>query len=166
VVGVTGDHVPRAGHVDEPRVWDERPREMDSHSYPADFSMGLSGYPLSAPLQPTPLLPPGNLPATFESQEIEGFPLQYRTPAVELGTVRFGKRKPEMKKQGYIEIDREFCKGCEICIAFCPESAIALTAELNAAGYLPATLAEKGKCTGCAVCAIVCPEVAIEVYRA
>jgi len=70
-----------------------------------------------------------------------------------------------MKKQGRIEIDREFCKGCEICIAFCPEKAIVIAAELNAAGYLPASLAEDGKCTGCAVCAIVCPEVAIEVYR-
>jgi len=71
-----------------------------------------------------------------------------------------------MKKKGHIEIDREFCKGCEICIAFCPEEAIALAAELNAAGYLPVCLIENGTCTGCSVCAIVCPEAAIEVYRA
>ncbi len=70
-----------------------------------------------------------------------------------------------MKKKGYIEIDQEFCKGCEICIAFCPEEVIVLATELNAAGYLPASLVDNGRCTGCTVCAIVCPEVAIEVYR-
>jgi len=67
--------------------------------------------------------------------------------------------------KGRIEINGERCKGCELCIAFCPKHIITVSPRLNAAGYLPATCADNRECTGCAFCATVCPEVAIEVYR-
>jgi 2-oxoglutarate ferredoxin oxidoreductase subunit delta len=67
--------------------------------------------------------------------------------------------------KGYIEINQEVCKGCELCISFCPKKTIAASGKLNAAGYGPASFDSVGECTGCAVCALVCPEVAIEVYR-
>jgi 2-oxoglutarate ferredoxin oxidoreductase subunit delta len=66
--------------------------------------------------------------------------------------------------KGSITIDQELCKGCEICISFCPKKAIVITNKLNASGYSPAAYND-GECTGCAICATVCPEVAIEVYR-
>ncbi len=68
-------------------------------------------------------------------------------------------------KKGYIEIDQEFCKGCQICIAFCPKGEISPSDKLNASGYMPARFDNNGECTGCAICAVVCPDVAIEVYR-
>ena len=71
----------------------------------------------------------------------------------------------DVKMKGYIEIDRELCKGCEICISFCPKGVISQSDKLNSGGYLPASYNENGECTGCAICALVCPEVAIEVYR-
>jgi 2-oxoglutarate ferredoxin oxidoreductase subunit delta len=67
--------------------------------------------------------------------------------------------------KGKIVIDQELCKGCELCIAFCPNKLIGLSNRLNAAGYLPSSFKENGDCTGCASCATICPEVAIEVYR-
>jgi len=67
--------------------------------------------------------------------------------------------------KGRIEINRELCKGCEICIHFCPKKLITLSDTLNAAGYLPSEFSGSPECTGCASCAVVCPEVAIEVYR-
>ncbi len=67
--------------------------------------------------------------------------------------------------KGYIEIDQELCKGCQICIAFCPKRIISLSDKLNTAGYLPVLLNDSNECTGCTICALVCPEVAIEVYR-
>lgn len=67
--------------------------------------------------------------------------------------------------KGYIEIDEELCKGCNLCISFCPESMISTSDKLNASGYLPVSFSNSGACTGCASCAIVCPDVAIEVYR-
>jgi 2-oxoglutarate ferredoxin oxidoreductase subunit delta len=67
--------------------------------------------------------------------------------------------------KGRIEINRELCKGCEICVFFCPKKVITLSDELNAAGYQASAFNDSGECTGCANCAVVCPEVAIEVYR-
>ena len=70
-----------------------------------------------------------------------------------------------MSKKGRIEIDQELCKGCLICLHFCPKGVISRSDETNAGGYLPACSGDNGECTGCAICAVVCPEVAIEVYR-
>ncbi len=77
----------------------------------------------------------------------------------------------EKKAKGKIVIDKERCKGCQLCIDQCPNHRIALGKALNKKGYTPARFkedveeSEKG-CTACAQCATVCPEVAIEVYRA
>jgi 2-oxoglutarate ferredoxin oxidoreductase subunit delta len=70
-----------------------------------------------------------------------------------------------MSVKGYIEINQELCKGCQLCIAFCPKGVIALSDKLTASGYTPVSFSDGGECTGCAICAIVCPEAAIEVYR-
>ena len=67
--------------------------------------------------------------------------------------------------KGHIEIDREACKGCQLCIAFCPKALIALSVKANESGYVPASFNKHTDCSGCAVCALVCPEAAIEVYR-
>jgi 2-oxoglutarate ferredoxin oxidoreductase subunit delta len=67
--------------------------------------------------------------------------------------------------KGSIQIDRELCKGCQICIEFCKRKVITLYTKVNAAGYIPAMPGNMEECNGCGVCAIVCPEVAIEVYR-
>jgi len=66
--------------------------------------------------------------------------------------------------KGHVEIDQELCKGCQICVAFCPKAAISPSDKVNAGGYSPVAFSSSD-CTGCAICAVVCPEVAIEVYR-
>ena len=68
--------------------------------------------------------------------------------------------------KGKIIIDTGMCKGCRLCIEFCPKKNIALAAQPNAKGYYCALFDEKKDCSGCAVCALMCPEAAIEVYRA
>ena len=66
----------------------------------------------------------------------------------------------------YVIIDRERCKGCQICIEVCPENP-ALEEKINGHGYHPAQMKPENreKCTGCAFCAIMCPDAAIEVER-
>jgi 2-oxoglutarate ferredoxin oxidoreductase subunit delta len=77
----------------------------------------------------------------------------------------------EKKAKGKISIDKERCKGCQLCFDVCPNHRLAVDKSLNKKGYFPAQYkenieeGEKG-CSGCAQCATVCPEVAIEVYRA
>jgi len=63
-----------------------------------------------------------------------------------------------------IVIDIEKCKGCEVCIAACPNSVIAMSKKVNGKGY---HYSEKvnDECIGCANCAIVCPDGVITVYK-
>lgn len=69
--------------------------------------------------------------------------------------------------KAYIKIHQERCKGCMLCMEFCPKDVIFISGTLNPKGYFVAALKENAEleCTGCATCAIMCPEVAIEVYK-
>jgi 2-oxoglutarate ferredoxin oxidoreductase subunit delta len=66
--------------------------------------------------------------------------------------------------RGTIEVDIEICKGCELCIASCPQESIGLSETINDRGY-PFAVLVQDNCTGCINCALVCPEAAITVYR-
>jgi len=74
------------------------------------------------------------------------------------------------EKTGRITIDRELCKGCQLCISVCPKHLIVVSDRLNQKGYYPAEFTENEttedrQCTACAMCATICPDLAIEVYR-
>ncbi len=70
-----------------------------------------------------------------------------------------------MPVKGRVVVSELYCKGCNLCVAACPQDALHLSGErLTAKGYHPAELANDA-CTGCGICAIVCPEAAITVYR-
>ena len=64
-----------------------------------------------------------------------------------------------------IVIDPELCKGCELCITFCPLHIIkrGTTAHQNA--YLIPEQIDASRCTACCLCAMMCPDSAIEVYK-
>ncbi len=66
--------------------------------------------------------------------------------------------------KGYIQIDSEVCKGCELCIEACPRDSLALSKSINHSGFRYVELKEDN-CTGCTNCALVCPDAAIKVYR-
>ena len=71
-----------------------------------------------------------------------------------------------MAAKGRIEIETEYCKGCELCTSVCPQDVIRMADYFNAKGYRPAQLVDpQGECTGCAVCAVICPDAVITVYR-
>jgi NAD-dependent dihydropyrimidine dehydrogenase PreA subunit len=85
------------------------------------------------------------------------------SPAVPVGH----KAEPEIPPgdRGLVVIDQDLCKGCSLCVLFCPPKVISLAESLNPHGYHPATYAGAG-CTGCAICFYVCPEPGtISVYR-
>jgi 2-oxoglutarate ferredoxin oxidoreductase subunit delta len=64
-----------------------------------------------------------------------------------------------------IEIDKDRCKACRLCIGVCNRDLLDLAEELNAKGYHPIAIHDMDKCTACALCAIVCPEGSIAVYK-
>lgn len=67
---------------------------------------------------------------------------------------------------GAVEINRERCKGCDLCVVACPCQVLSLQQnEVNDKGYHFATDVAPEKCIGCAACATVCPDGCITVYR-
>lgn len=64
-----------------------------------------------------------------------------------------------------IEIDRERCKACELCMGACPLGLISLSEDLNSFGDHYAVQKDASKCTGCRLCAIMCPDMVITVYK-
>lgn len=64
-----------------------------------------------------------------------------------------------------VTFTEEYCKGCGLCVNFCPKKIIGFASHINRQGYNPATIVEMDKCTGCAICARVCPDVAISIVK-
>ena len=62
-------------------------------------------------------------------------------------------------------IDADLCKGCKLCVDFCPRDVLRLSDKINRLGYHPAVAAAVERCIGCQACVLVCPEGAIELYR-
>ncbi len=57
----------------------------------------------------------------------------------------------------FLEIDPELCKGCQLCLAVCPKSVIAVSDKLNSSSYHPAYYLG-ADCNGCGLCFYACPE--------
>ncbi len=65
-----------------------------------------------------------------------------------------------------ITVLNDRCKGCGLCVEFCPKNIIELSkTKINKKGYHPAELIDYKKCIGCTACATMCPDVAIIVER-
>jgi 2-oxoglutarate ferredoxin oxidoreductase subunit delta len=66
---------------------------------------------------------------------------------------------------GKIEIDVKKCKGCGLCIFYCPNKSIILSDKINKIGVKPVAFKKDAKCNACTFCALICPDCAIEVYK-
>ena len=62
-----------------------------------------------------------------------------------------------------VRINREFCKGCGLCVWVCNQDGLEVADELNELGVYPVQPVEDVKCTGCGKCALMCPEGGIEI---
>lgn len=70
-----------------------------------------------------------------------------------------------MAVKAKVTIHKDICKGCGLCVEFCPREVLALDEEINLLGYRPATLTDADKCNGCGFCYVVCPDLAVEVEK-
>ena len=58
-----------------------------------------------------------------------------------------------------LHINRKFCKGCGICVAFCPKQVL----ELDELGKVVDKNADA--CISCGQCELRCPDFAIQVVK-
>lgn len=68
--------------------------------------------------------------------------------------------KPKSPKRKYkIEIYKDWCKRCGICVEFCPKSVF----DQDESGY--PRIKDADACIGCRECEILCPDFAIEIIN-
>ncbi|OPY69464.1 MAG: 2-oxoglutarate-acceptor oxidoreductase subunit OorD [Syntrophorhabdaceae bacterium PtaU1.Bin034] len=65
----------------------------------------------------------------------------------------------EKKKPARIDIFKAWCKGCGICVAFCPKNALAL--DETGLPYVK----DLEQCARCGLCELRCPDFAITVQQ-
>ncbi|HIE04100.1 MAG TPA: 4Fe-4S dicluster domain-containing protein [Candidatus Latescibacteria bacterium] len=58
-----------------------------------------------------------------------------------------------------LQVDGSRCKGCGLCVEFCPAGVL----ELSDEGYPRVRIVGLERCTGCFNCVTMCPDVAISV---
>jgi len=75
------------------------------------------------------------------------------------------KKEPgEVKAPAGVSIDADKCKGCELCVYYCPQETLAMSGKVSSQGYEYAIVVQNN-CTGCQECARVCPDMCIEIWR-
>ncbi len=62
-------------------------------------------------------------------------------------------------------IDSETCKGCGLCINFCPKNVLEIIEQVNVKGHFPVFQARPDDCIQCSICCIMCPDVAISIIK-
>jgi len=62
-----------------------------------------------------------------------------------------------------IYIDARVCKGCGLCIFYCPKEVLKLSDKRNEKGYSVAEVHDPDNCVGCKLCEISCPDLAMYV---
>jgi 2-oxoglutarate ferredoxin oxidoreductase subunit delta len=64
-----------------------------------------------------------------------------------------------------IYIDERICKGCGICVYFCPQDVLRMSEQRNEKGYVVAEIVDPEECNSCKMCEINCPDFAIYVVK-
>ncbi|THB79932.1 MAG: 4Fe-4S dicluster domain-containing protein [Desulfobacteraceae bacterium] len=62
-------------------------------------------------------------------------------------------------------VESERCKGCGLCVKFCPKNVLEISDKVNAKGHFPVFQARPEDCIKCSICCIMCPDVAITIVE-
>lgn len=67
-----------------------------------------------------------------------------------------------VQKESYprLDINNDWCKGCGICVSFCPKDILAINTET-----LKVEVHNSFLCVGCGNCEIYCPDFAVTITK-
>jgi 2-oxoglutarate ferredoxin oxidoreductase subunit delta len=68
-------------------------------------------------------------------------------------------------KKYLVIVDEKVCKGCGLCVFYCPKNVLKLADKINQKGYTIAEVVNLDDCIGCRLCDIACPDFAIYVQE-
>ncbi len=70
--------------------------------------------------------------------------------------------------RGQVYLIPERCKGCKLCVDFCPEQVLQVSNSINGKGYHYPEVApgKENACVHCEFCTMICPEFAIFTLEA
>lgn len=63
--------------------------------------------------------------------------------------------------RGKVHIRIERCKGCELCVEYCPTEVLVLSSGFNVKGYHFPEAVREEECIACHACSTICPDYAI-----
>jgi 2-oxoglutarate ferredoxin oxidoreductase subunit delta len=87
-------------------------------------------------------------------------------PAAEVTTLTSTRKKPSIARSHYrVKINEKLCKGCYLCIRFCPVGVFVRSGTIGELGYNVAEVESPEKCTGCKACLLYCPDFAVAVEK-
>jgi 2-oxoglutarate ferredoxin oxidoreductase subunit delta len=69
-------------------------------------------------------------------------------------------------RMAQVTINEAWCKGCKLCIHWCPVQALTTAEHLTRRAIHPPELTKPQACTGCRLCELVCPDFAVTVTTA
>lgn len=64
-----------------------------------------------------------------------------------------------------IYIDEELCKGCGLCVHYCPKNVLNMSDRRNKKGYNVPEVVNAENCNACKMCEISCPDFVIYVVK-
>jgi len=64
-----------------------------------------------------------------------------------------------------IVVNKNYCKGCEICVEICPKKVFEMSKEFSERGYHTPIPVRQNDCILCHQCELYCPDQAIAVLE-
>lgn len=64
-----------------------------------------------------------------------------------------------------VHFDKKRCKGCGMCILFCPQEILHMSGDLSDLGFTYPEVVDQERCTACGICFRMCPDCAIQVEK-
>ncbi len=62
---------------------------------------------------------------------------------------------------GRVTVIKDRCKGCELCVRYCPRDVLRMSETFNLKGYYYPEPRSEESCVNCHFCELLCPDFAI-----